>query len=184
LVKLNHRAVFLDRDGTICRDVPYCRDPDQIELMPGAAQAVRALNLMGFTVVLATNQSGIARGYFTSADLAKIHEKLQSELAGGSAHLDGIFYCPHHPGDNCPCRKPQPGLLIDAAIQLDIDLKASYMIGDSLVDVQAGKNAGCRSVLVHTVGLQVDGMLSDYSTVDLNDAVRWVEQDHRLKGLS
>ena len=104
------RAVFLDRDGTIARDVPYCSRPEDLELLPGVGEAIRLLNEHGFMVVIITNQSGIARGYFTEEMLERIHQKLKNDLAKSGAHVDAIYYCPHHPGEGCDCRKPKPAL--------------------------------------------------------------------------
>lgn len=174
---VNHElkpAVFLDRDGTIARDVPYCPGPEQFELLPGVVRAIRILNQRGITAVVITNQSGIARGYFTPDDLARIHHKLHLELAQGNAHLDGIYYCPHHPDDGCLCRKPKPGLFMQAAHELSIDLSRSFMIGDQPKDIEAGKNAGCRTVLISTARPQENDMVPDYTAFDILDAVNWV----------
>ncbi len=138
-----NRAVFIDRDGTIAKDVPYCSRPEDFVLLPGAAEGIRLLKEKGFKVVLITNQSGIARGYFTEETLARIHEKMQQELAKCGACVDAVYYCPHHPEDNCDCRKPKPKLVLQAARDLDIDLSQSYVIGDSEMDVELAKQAGC-----------------------------------------
>jgi len=127
-----HKAVFLDRDGTIAKDVPYCSRPEDFELLPGVAEGIKLLNERGFKVVIITNQSGIARGYFTEGMLASIHDKMQKELAKHGAHVDAIYYCPHHPDNNCECRKPKPKMVLQAAIDLDIDLSQSYVIGGQL----------------------------------------------------
>jgi len=150
-------AVFLDRDGTIVREVDYLRSVDQLRLLRGAAEAIRRLNEAGFVVVLATNQSGIARGLLTESDLQAVHDELQRRLAQRGAHLDAIYHCPHHPEASvqayrkrCRCRKPAPGLLQRAARELDVDLARSFAIGDSARDVEAGARAGCRTILVRT----------------------------------
>ncbi len=138
-----NRAVFIDRDGTIARDVPYCSRPEDFELLPGAAEGIRILNEQGFKVVVVTNQSGIARGYFTEEMLTQIHQKMLRELARRGAHIDAIYYCPHHPDDGCDCRKPKPKLVLQAARDLNIDLAQSYVIGDSEMDIELARQAGC-----------------------------------------
>jgi histidinol-phosphate phosphatase family protein len=143
-----NKVVFFDRDGTIAKDVPYCSRPEQFELLPGAGKAIRGLNQAGFKVIIITNQSGIARGYFTEETLGKIHEKMRNDLAEYGAFIDAIYYCPHHPDDNCDCRKPKPGLILRAAAEHDIDLSKSFFIGDSDKDIEAGQAAGCRTVLL------------------------------------
>jgi len=140
-----NRAVFIDRDGTINRDVPYCSRPEDFELLPGAAEAIRLLNEHGFKVVVVTNQSGIARGYFTEEMLARIHDKMRRELARHGARVDAIYHCPHHPDDNCDCRKPKPKMVLQAAKDLDIDLSQSYVIGDDQKDIELARQAGCRA---------------------------------------
>ena len=143
-----YRAVFLDRDGTIAKDGPYCSCPEDFELLPGVAEGIRLLNEHGFKVIVITNQSGIARGYFTEEMLAKIHDKMRSELAKYGAHIDGIYYCPHHPDEGCDCRKPKPTLILKAAQEHDIDLAKSFLIGDKPQDIEAGHLAGCKTILV------------------------------------
>ena len=141
-------AVFVDRDGTICRDVHYMSSPDQFELLPGVAEGIALLNGLGLKVIVVTNQSGIARGYFTEEDLHRIHQHMIRILSGKGARIDAIYYCPHHPDEGCDCRKPRIGLLLRAAKDFDLDLKSCFVIGDRALDVQAGKNAGCVTILV------------------------------------
>ena len=149
------RAVFLDRDGTIIEDVDFLRDESEIRLLPGAVEGIRLLREAGFLVIVATNQSGVARGYLTEKKLRAVHTTLLEELARQSARLDAIYYCPHHPEGSvreyaieCDCRKPAPGLLLRAARQWNVNLAASFVVGDSERDVLAGKRAGCRTVLI------------------------------------
>jgi D-sedoheptulose 7-phosphate isomerase len=160
---LANPAVFLDRDGVI-NELVYYPDMGVIDspftvglfhILPGVGDAVRSLQEAGYKVVVTSNQPGVARGRFTEETLRDMDLKLAQELSRYGAHLDGIYYCPHHPegtGDRyrveCDCRKPKPGLLLRAAGELDINLAASYMIGDSLTDVKAGERAGCRTVLI------------------------------------
>jgi D-glycero-D-manno-heptose 1,7-bisphosphate phosphatase len=152
-------AVFLDRDGTINEDVDYLRHPDQMRLIPGAAAAIARLNQRGLAVIVVTNQSAVARGLLTENDLAAIHLHLHELLAAEGAHVDGIYYCPHHPEAanadfrrDCDCRKPGPGMLLQAARDHGLDLAASVMIGDSRRDLEAGKIAGCKSLILVRTG--------------------------------
>lgn len=146
------KAVFLDRDGVLIRqrEGEYLSDPGRVELLPGAAAAVRRLREAGFATVVVTNQAGVGYGYLTEEVLGEIHARLARELAREGAALDAIYHCPHTPEDNCPCRKPAPGMLVRAARELGIDLSRSYMVGDMTTDIEAGKRAGCFTVLVRT----------------------------------
>jgi len=145
---MTNRAVFLDRDGTMAKDVHYCRRPEDFELLPNTAKAVRLLNEHGFRVIVITNQSGIARGYFTEETLAEIHQKMKRELSKEGAWVDDVCYCPHHPDDNCDCRKPKPKLVFDAVKEHNIDLEKSFVVGDLQMDIGLGKAVGCRSILI------------------------------------
>lgn len=155
-----NKAVFMDRDGTIARDVPYCSRPEDFELLPGAAEGIKFLNEHGFKVVVVTNQSGIARHYFTEKMLARIHDKMRNELAKHGAYIDAIYYCSHHPDDNCECRKPKPKMVFQAALELNIDLGQSYVVGDSSIDIEMGRRAGCKSILIAaTIGDRDEGAI-------------------------
>ncbi|MFW6107955.1 MAG: D-glycero-alpha-D-manno-heptose-1,7-bisphosphate 7-phosphatase [bacterium] len=149
---MSARAVFLDRDGTIIPETgARTADPD-VEPLPGAIEAVRRLRRAGFLLIVVTNQSGVARGYYTEAELAVMHERLLAKFERGGAQIDDLYYCPHHPDEaeiaeyrrDCDCRKPKPGLLLRAADEHDIALDASYAVGDSPRDVAAARAAGCR----------------------------------------
>ncbi len=149
------RALFLDRDGTLVHPRHYPSRPEQLHLYVGIGSALRALQSAGLRLVIITNQAGIARGYFTGADLQRMHDHLTQELAQIGVHVDGIYHCPHHPDGmipelaiHCTCRKPQPGMLLQAAVELDLDLEHSWFVGDILDDVEAGNRAGCRTILV------------------------------------
>ena len=150
------RAVFLDRDGTINVEKEYLYRIEEFEFITGAPPAIRLLNEAGFFIVVVTNQSGVARGYYAEEDVDNLHGYINSELAKAGARVDAWFYCPHHrlgKGSyslECKCRKPLPGMLLDAARRYGIDLAASVMIGDKLDDIKAGLAAGCRSILVRT----------------------------------
>ena len=172
-------AVFLDRDGVICYDVHYMRSPDQFVLMPGVAEGIRRLKEAGFLVVVATNQSGIRRGYFTEEDLAKIHGRMVEELGRRGARVDAIYYCPCLPEEDCECRKPRPGMLLRAAEELGIDLGRSYMVGDKDLDVEAGRAAGCTTILIGK-DTKVD---ADYIVGDFEGAVEAILSDAARKGI-
>ncbi|MGX5820332.1 D-glycero-alpha-D-manno-heptose-1,7-bisphosphate 7-phosphatase [Chitinophaga lutea] len=143
------KAVFIDKDGTLIANVPYNADPALINLEEGASMGLQLLQAHGFALVVASNQSGVAQGYFEEKQLERVYEKITQLLP---VQLDGFFYCPHLPNGDCTCRKPKPGLLLEAAAQLQIDLAASWMIGDILNDVEAGNRAGCRTVLINNGG--------------------------------
>ena len=143
-------AIFLDKDGTLVRDVPYNVDPERIVLTEGAANGVRKLYAASYVLVVVSNQSGVARGYFSETELDDVWTKLR-DLLGVPLK---IYYCPHHPeghapyNTSCDCRKPEPGMLLQAAQAHNLDLSQSWMVGDILNDVQAGRRAGCRTVLL------------------------------------
>jgi histidinol-phosphate phosphatase family protein len=143
-------AVFIDRDGTIAKDVQYCSCPNDFELVSDAGKSIKLLNEAWLKVILITNQSGIGRGYFSEETLEKIHKKMTDDLVNYGAHVDAVYYCPHKPADNCDCRKPKSGLIIKAARDHNIDLASSYMVGDKMHDIMAGKNAGCRTILIQS----------------------------------
>jgi len=150
-------AVFLDRDGTINEEVGYLDHPEKLKLIPGAAEAIRLINASGMKAVVVTNQSGVARGIFDEAVVGAVHARLRELLMAEGGCLDGIYFCPHHPTEgrgrylrSCGCRKPAPGLLLKAAAELNLDPAGSYMVGDTLNDIEAGKRVGARGVLVRT----------------------------------
>lgn len=149
------RAVFLDRDGTLVEARHYPARPEELVLCPDLGAELLALQGAGFRLVVATNQSGLARGYFDEAALAAMHDHLRALLGAGGVALAGIYHCPHHPEGSvahlaidCDCRKPAPGLLLRAAADLGLDLGRSWFVGDILDDCEAGNRAGCRTVLV------------------------------------
>jgi D,D-heptose 1,7-bisphosphate phosphatase len=177
------KAVFLDRDGTIARDVHYCRRAEDFELLPGVPEAVRLLNHSGFKVVVVTNQSGIARGYFTEETLAQIHDKMRSELAERNARVDAIYYCPHHPDEGCSCRKPGTALFHKAAEEHGIHLPGSYVVGDMQMDIDAGKALGAKTVLVTTgpQSLAPSPQPPDHVAPDLLRAAKWIVAHSRQR---
>ena len=150
-------AVFLDRDGTINVDKHYLHKIADFEFIPGAVQAIKTLKKAGYVVVVVTNQSGVARGYFDLEDVNLLHDHIQKELADSRTGIDAFYICPHHPEKGigtfrkeCDCRKGRPGLLLQASRDLDIDLQRSFMIGDKIADIEAGEKAGCQTILVLT----------------------------------
>lgn len=149
--------MFLDKDGTLVENVPYNIDPQRLQLTPGAIPGLRSLHRAGYQLIVVSNQSGVARGYFRETDLAAVATGLEELLAAVSVPLTGFYYCPHHPQGRisqyaiaCDCRKPAPGLILRAAQVHGIDLSQSWMIGDILDDVAAGRRSGCRTILLDT----------------------------------
>jgi len=181
--------VFLDRDGTINVEVNYLNDPRNLRLLPGAADAIKLLRDAGFLVIVVANQSAVARGLCDEKTIEEIHLKLRDELMKGGAGADAMYYCPHHPTvglseyrRDCSCRKPKPGMLMRACIDFGIDLTRSYLVGDKLSDIEAGKRVGCRSVLVLTGHGREEAdrlddrapVIPDYITASLFEAALWI----------
>jgi len=177
------RAVFLDRDGTINEDKVYLGDVRNLEIIPGAVEAVKLLKKEGFLIFIVTNQSGLARGLFGPEDLKRIHDKIRETFP-----LDGIYYCPHHPDEDCPCRKPKPKMLLEVADKFQIDLKTSYFIGDALSDIELGQRAGCKSILVLTgkgketeASLRERGTPAEFVAGDILEAAKWIKKVESVK---
>lgn len=182
------RAVFLDRDGTMNKEVDGVTSPEKLELLPGVTEAIHLLNHKGFRVVVISNQPIIAKGFCTEADVRAVHNKLESLLGREHAFVDRIYYCPHHPekgfaGErpelkiDCTCRKPRPGLVRKAAEELNIDLNSAWFVGDTTTDLQTAKNAGVRSILVRTGYAGKDGKFNvqpDGVFDTLSDAARFI----------
>lgn len=150
-------VIFLDRDGTINEEVNYLHRPEDLKILPGAAEAISRFNQAGFLVIVITNQAGIGRGYYTQQDMEKLNEYMNQVLAEQNAHIDGFYFCPHHPEHGigeykkvCDCRKPGIGMFRQAEQDFSIEKAHSYMIGDKLIDTQAGHNYGVSSILVGT----------------------------------
>ena len=181
---LSAPTVFLDKDGTLIEDLPYNVDPRRIRFAPGSREGVRLLAEAGFRLVIITNQSGVARGYFSEADLAAVAQHLRNELAAVGASLDGFYFCPHLPdGLNtyaiaCDCRKPEPGLIRRACTELGIDATASWFVGDTWMDVLAGRAAGCRTIMIGPEYRDAAGYPAerqpDHAVPDLHAAARIV----------
>lgn len=145
------RMIILDRDGVINQDSDdYIKSVDEWTAIPGSLEAISRLKKAGYLVTVASNQSGVSRGLFSESDLQKIHDKLEKQLASRGTKIDGIFYCPHGPRDNCICRKPKPGLLLQIARQFDIKLSETPFVGDNIGDVKAAQMANAKPILVRT----------------------------------
>ena len=180
-----NKAVFLDRDGTINKSVDYMPDPKLFELIEGVAEGVKILNDEGFLVIVATNQSGINRGFFTEKTLKIIHERMLRDFSDKGAKIDDIYYCSCLPEENWPCRKPNPGMLLQASKEHAIDLSKSYMVGDKWSDVMTGKNAGCKSVLIPEKDVWNETMEemrerdieADFVAENFLSAVEWILKD-------
>jgi D-glycero-D-manno-heptose 1,7-bisphosphate phosphatase len=173
-----HKAIFIDRDGTISEEVGYMYDASLYKTFSYSGPAIRRINESGMKAVLITNQSGVGRGYFDEAMVHRVHDILNSELRQHGARLDAIYYCPHAPDAGCECRKPQPGLLRRAERELNIDLNSSYVIGDKHVDVATAYSVGARAVMVMTgygrteyEAHKADPQQPHYIASDLVDAV-------------
>jgi D-glycero-D-manno-heptose 1,7-bisphosphate phosphatase len=180
-------AVFLDRDGTIIEEVGYLDRPERVELYPWTIDAIRALNRAGIRVVVVTNQSGIARGFFTEHALGQVHRRISDALAAGGASIDAYYYCPHHPDGTiaeyagaCDCRKPARGLVDRAVAELGVDPHRSVTVGDRWLDVALAREIGAKGVLVRTGYGAIEehrapeGLTADSVVNNLVEAVSWI----------
>ncbi|MBU1298681.1 MAG: D-glycero-beta-D-manno-heptose 1,7-bisphosphate 7-phosphatase [Bacteroidetes bacterium] len=183
-------GIFLDRDGTINEELEFISDPENVVLIPGSVDAIREANQLGLKVFVITNQSGIARGLIKEEDLVRVHNKLVKLLNAENAHLDAIYFCPHHPDYGeppyrtlCDCRKPNTGMLKQAEAEFNIDLKKSFIIGDRIIDIQTAHAAGAKSILVLTgYGknqieiVKSQNIYVDYIAENLHDAMQFVKK--------
>jgi D,D-heptose 1,7-bisphosphate phosphatase len=187
------KAIFLDRDGTLIEDPGYINQPDQVKLLPGVTEALIELKALGYKLIVASNQSGVARGIVTEKVLRQIHDRLGQLLAEKAAPLDHIYYCPYHPDGVVPkyrkesdLRKPNPGMLLLAAKEMDIDLTQSWLIGNSARDIKAGVSVGCRTILIdHSAchkHLEPDLPKPDYRAVNMKEAVNIIKKHLRSAG--
>lgn len=167
---VKRKAIFLDKDGTLIPDVPYNVNPDLITLQPGVIEGLQLLKDSGYIFVVISNQAGVARGYFRLEELDKVEEKLNLLLNEEGIEIESYYFCPHHPLGKitkysfaCDCRKPEPGMILKAIKELQIDTEKSWMIGDILNDVEAGNKAGCKTILV-----------------DIGNETEWVEGSFRI----
>ena len=181
------RAVFLDRDGTVIEEVGYLNRLDRVAFFPWSVDAIRVLNDAGLLVVVVTNQAGVARGYFDEALVRDTHALIDRRLTAGRARVDAYYYCPHHPQgvveslrQACECRKPKPGMIDQAARDLDIDIPGSFVVGDRWLDIEMGRAAGTQVVLVRTGYGQneerrpEEQVSADYVADNLMDAASWI----------
>lgn len=179
------KAVFLDRDGVIIEDIGYLDECSKVEFLPGVSESIKLLNKNGFKVIVATNQSGVARGYFTEERVKEINGYIQETLAKQGAVIDKTYYCPHYIEGTveeyrkeCRCRKPEPGMLEEAAGEFNIDLKSSFVIGDKISDIEAGYRVGSRTIFLAGKyplnNEEGDGSMPEYIAADLYEAVSWL----------
>src|SRR6266404_1062301 len=177
----DNRAVFLDRDGTIMEDSNYVGDVERVILIPSAPAALKRLQEAGYKLFVVTNQSGVGRGYFTREAVEAIHAHLDEYFGRAGVRFDRYYVCPHHPEDNCDCRKPKPKLLLDATREYGLDLSRCFMVGDRTSDIQAGINAGVPTILVLTgVGretLTKHEVKPDHVAEDIGAAAAWILKD-------
>ncbi len=179
------KAVFFDKDGTLIPDIPYNKDVNLISFNPGAAEALKALSAFSFSFFIVSNQAGIARGLMNEADLISIQSKLNQLFEEAETKLTAFYYCPHDSDGintpysfNCDCRKPQPGMLIRAAREYSVDLNQSWMVGDILDDIEAGKRAGCKTILIdngnETIWKPGPYRTPDFKVPDLMNAAKTI----------
>ncbi|HEX2912070.1 MAG TPA: HAD family hydrolase [Chloroflexia bacterium] len=183
-----NKAIFLDKDGTLIEDIPYNVDPDLIRLLPGAAEGLRRLAGAGYLFFIITNQAGVARGLFDEAALPAVERKMRTLLQECGVELSGFYYCPHLPGGSvrryaidCECRKPAPGLILRAAREYEVDLAQSWFVGDILNDIEAGRKAGCRTILIDN-GNETEWLISQerlphFYAPDLDEAANIILSD-------
>ena len=187
---MSNKAIFLDRDDTLIEDVGYINHPDQVKLLDGVAEALIEFGAMGYMLIVVSNQSGVARGIVTEQVLGKIHDRLKQLLTESGARLDGIYYCPYHPDGvvqkyrkDSDWRKPNPGMLLAASDEMDIELSRSWVIGNSGCDIEAGLRAGCKTVLLNQSPhqkLPEPGQPNpDYKAVNMREAANIIKKYHR-----
>ena len=182
-MSLLKKVVFLDRDGTINRDsADYIKSRAEFDFLPGSVEAIRKLTANGFTSIVITNQSALARKFISSAELDAMHAMMYRTVASGGGKISDIFCCPHMPDEGCECRKPAPGLIHQARQKYNIDLADAIMVGDNIKDIECGRNAGCGSTVLVKSGIDPDveeklkekQLAADHVTEDLLKAVEWI----------
>lgn len=188
-LKQKQKAIFLDRDGTINKYKGFIRNVEDIELLPGVTEAIKKINNMGYLAIVVTNQPVIARGEVTIEQLEEMHNKIETLLGNEGAYIDGLYYCPHHPDKGydgeipelkikCNCRKPEPGMLLKASEDFNIDLEKSWMVGDSKNDIIAGKKAGCKTAIIDSNDIYAD--IDGKSLLEIVDKIEQLEKE-RIK---
>jgi len=177
----SHRAVFLDRDGTINAEVDYLKSVKDLRLIKNTAKAIQILNQNQIKVIIVTNQSGISRGLFSIDDLENVHNELKKRLRRNRAYIDAIYYCPHHPDEECSCRKPKNEMFKLAAKDFDLKLNKCYIIGDKLTDIKAAHNISATGILVRTGYGKLEqnklgeaGVMPEHIAENLYEAVKWI----------
>ncbi len=178
-------AVFVDRDGTLNDDRGYVTSPEQLVVFPGVPKALAHVNRLGIKVILITNQSAIGRGFMTSEDLQRIHQKLEDLLRDHDGHIDAIYYCPHHPNEGCACRKPNIAMIHQAEKELSLDLSRCYFVGDKSSDLEAAHRAGVQGVLVMSSNYSAAAVKASdlgkfsiaHTAESFVEAVNWIESD-------
>ena len=177
-----HKAVFIDRDGVINKDLgKYVTKPEEFDFIPGAVEALKKLHDSEFKILIITNQGGVGKGIYSEEDVEAIHEKMHNLLAKEGVRIDGVYYCPHHPEEGCDCRKPRLGMVNKAVEDHEIDASRSFFIGDKTSDVKAGKDAGCKTFLVRTGYAGHDKVCDvepDFVVSDLLGAVKTILSNH------
>lgn len=186
-------AVFLDRDGTINEEMGYINHLDRFIILPGAIEAIKLLKRHNFKVIVTSNQTGVAMGYFPESLIEKIHNHLKNILAENGTYLDAIYYCPHHPqakvaaySKDCPCRKPKTGLILKAKEEFNLDLKRCYVVGDKFIDIEFAHNAGLKGILVLTGygkgelrwAAYKHSLKPNFVAKDLYQAAKWIINEH------
>jgi D-glycero-D-manno-heptose 1,7-bisphosphate phosphatase len=165
-------AIFLDRDGTLMRDVDYCGDPHDVDLLPGVRESLRTLKERGYKLIVITNQSGIGRGFFNERQYKAVEAELDRQLGGV---IDATYYCPHLPDDDCKCRKPSPEMILNAARDHHVDLARSFFVGDKGSDIECGRNAGAKTILVRTgYGSETNASAADFVAQTFSDATKFI----------
>ncbi len=187
---MSQKAIFLDRDDTLIEDYGYINDPAQVRLLDGVAESLKELRLMGYKLVVVSNQSGVARGILTEKTLGEIHCRLEHLLIEKGAHLDKIYYCPYHPEgsvkkyrEESEDRKPNPGMLLKASEELDIARNKSWMVGNSQRDIEAGQRADCKTILLdnpeHTKNLEPAKIKPDFNAINMKEVVNIIKKQER-----
>ena len=180
------KVVFLDRDGTINHDSPnYIKSRLEFKFVPGSIEAIRELTLNGFTSIVITNQSALARKLISAEELDSIHDMMKKKIGSGGGKITDIFFCPHMPDHGCDCRKPEPGLIFQAQRKYDIDLATAIMVGDSAKDIECARNAGCGQAVLIKTGKEYEAanilkkkrIVPDHIAENLYDAARWIIAD-------
>jgi D-glycero-D-manno-heptose 1,7-bisphosphate phosphatase len=186
-------VVYLDRDGTINHDSPdYIKSRSEFTFITGSIEAIRLLTLSGFTSIVITNQSALARKLISPGELDRIHAMMKDAIVSGGGKITDIFFCPHMPGDGCKCRKPAPGLLLQAQRKYNIDLSKSIMVGDSAKDIECARNAGCGQAVLVKSGkddqaehiLKTKQIVADYTAKNLYDAANWIVANNQSEILN